>query len=115
MLLDFSGVKDREPLPEGIYELTVIEVDDKAVSSKGSNMVKVTFEEPETKSRIWENFVLQENTMFKIKEFFGALGIDTSAAVDVDWMDLVGSTVTCKVVQDTYEERVNNKIKKYLK
>lgn len=116
MNLDFSGIKDREPLAEGIYEVTVLEVDDNATSSKGSPMVKVTFEEPESKNRIFENFVLQDNTLWKIKEFLEALGLEVpKGALDIDFRDFVGTTVTVKVIQDTYEEKVTNRIKKYLK
>lgn len=111
--LDFSQVEERnfEPLAEGIYNLTIIAAE-QTTSSKGSEMIKVTFEEPETKSRIWENYVIQQNCLWKLKELLDVVGVDTSATIDLDPQDLIGVVVKAKVIQDTYEDKITNRIKK---
>lgn len=115
--LDFSSVEERsfEPLAEGIYNLTIIEAE-QTTSQKGSEMIKVTFEEESTKTRIWENYVLQQNCLWKLKELLDVIGVDTSASIDLDPQDLIGVMVKGKVIQDTYnngsEEKITNRIKK---
>lgn len=115
--LDFSSVEERsfEPLAEGIYNLTIIEAE-QTTSQKGSPMIKVTFEEENTKSRIWENYVIQQNCLWKLKELLDVIGVDTSVSIDLDPQDLIGVMVKGKVIQDTYndgvEDKITNRIKK---
>lgn len=110
--LDFSSVKSVEPLEEGIYELEITKVEEK-VASSGNPMLTVEFTHEDHK--IWENYVLIDKCLFKLKELFDALGIDTSEIVSMDVQDLVGATIKAKVIQDTYDDRILNRIKKILK
>lgn len=110
--LDFSSVKSVEPLEEGIYELEITKVEEK-VASSGNPMLTVEFTHEDRK--IWENYVLIDKCLFKLKELFDALGIDTSEIVSMDVQDLVGATIKAKVIQDTYDDRILNRIKKILK
>lgn len=110
--LDFSSVKSLEPLEEGIYELEITKVEEK-VASSGNPMLTVVFS---TDGRdIWENYVLIDKCLFKLKELFDALGIDTSEIVEMDVQDLIGSSVKAKVIQDEYDNRILNRIAKILK
>ena len=110
--LDFSSVPIREPLAEGIYELVIIDAEETTSKSKGTPMLKVTFEEPESKNRIWENYVLQDNCMWKLKELFDAIGIDTTGEVVFDPQDILGVAIKAKVIQDTYNDAITNRVKK---
>lgn len=110
--LDFTGIPKREPLPEGVYEVVIAAVEETTSKTKGTPMLKVTFDELESKNRIWENYVLQENTLWKLRELLDAIGIDTSGALDFDPEDLVGVTLKAKIIQDEYNGEVTNRIKK---
>lgn len=110
--LDFSAVKSLEPLEEGVYELEITKVEEK-VASSGNPMLTVEFSTDGHK--IWENYVLIDKCLFKLKELFDALGIDTGEIVEMDVQDLVGSSVKAKVIQDEYDNRILNRIAKILK
>ena len=109
--LDFSNVASNEPLEEGMYELDITKVEEKT-SSTGKDMVLVTFKHQETGTAIWENYVLQENCLWKLKELLDAVGFDTTGALELDFEELVGQTVNAKVVQDEYNGQIKNRIKK---
>ena len=112
--LNFSSVPKREPLPEGVYALTVMEAEE-TESSAGNPMIKIKFSEPDTKTVIFENFSLLPQALFKIQGFMEALGYDVSSDMDFDPKDLIGYVVTAKVVQEEYEGTPRNKIKSYVK
>lgn len=111
--LNFSEIPSREPLAEGMYLLDIEAVEEKK-SSTGKDMLLVRFKEPESNTAIFENYVLEANCLWKLQELCDALGIDTS--VDMDSSELIpmlqGSEVKAKVVQDTYNENIVNRIKK---
>lgn len=109
--LDFTSVPKREVLPEGMYVVTVKKVEEK-VSSKGSDMWLVSFEEAESKNYLFENYVLQANCMWKLQELLGAIGYDVDGTLDVEPSELVGAVLNAKVIQDTYDGNIVNRIKK---
>ena len=112
--LDFTSVPKREVLPEGMYVVTVKKVEEK-VSSKGSDMWLVSFEEAESKNYLFENYVLQANCMWKLQELLGAIGYDVDGTLDVEPSELVGAVLNAKVIQDTYDGNIVNRIKKDLR
>lgn len=111
--LDFSSVPSNEPLVEGTYELTISKVEEKQ-SQSGKDMILVTFKHDETGTAIWENYVLQENCLWKLKELFDAVGIDTTGPVDIEWSDLVGQMVMAKVIQEEYNGNMKNRVAKVM-
>lgn len=117
--LDFSSVPSREPLEEGVYLLQISEAEEK-ISSTGNPMISVMFdvlstqdgETVEGQRRLWDNYSLQAQALFKLKELLSALGIDTSAVVDMEVSDLIGQQILAKVVQETYNGELRNRVKK---
>ena len=111
--LDFSSVPSREPLEEGIYTLTIAKVEE-ANSSTGNPMLKVEYDVNgvEGNRKLWDNYVLIDKCMWKLKELFDALGIDTSEIVEMDVTELVGMQVNAKVIQETYNGDIVNRVKK---
>lgn len=67
--LDFSSVPSREPLEEGIYNLTIAKVEE-ANSSTGNPMLKVEYDVNgvEGNRKLWDNYVLIDKCMWKLKE-----------------------------------------------
>lgn len=109
--LDFSNVSTREPLEEGIYEMVIEKVEEK-VSTTGKDMLLVTFKEPESEKLVWENYLFQENCLWKLKELLDAVGLDTSGPIDFEPEDLVGQVVNCTVIQEEYNGSMKNRIRK---
>lgn len=112
--LNFSSVQDREPLNEGIYSMVIDKVEEKT-SKTGKQMLVVQLVEPETKSRIFENFVLQENCLWRLRDLFKAAGYETDQdLVGFDEQELVGLAVNVKVVQEEYNDQIVNRVSKYI-
>ena len=111
--LDFSSVPSREPLEEGVYNLTIAKVEE-ANSSTGNPMLKIEYDVNgvEGNRKLWDNYVLIDKCMWKLKELFDALGIDTSEIVEMDVTELVGMQVNAKVIQETYNGDIVNRVKK---
>lgn len=113
--LDFSSVPSREPLEEGVYHLQIAKVEE-TNSSTGNPMLKVEFNVlgVDGNRKLWDNYVLIDKCLWKVKELFDALGIDTSALVEMDVNELVGMEVQAKVIQETYNGDIMNRVKKIL-
>ena len=109
--LDVSNVQGGKILEEGTYNVTIESVEEKT-SSTGKPMLLVRFREDETKTAIFENYVLQENCLWKLKELLAAAGIECDGVANFDTEDLIGLTFTAKIVQDDYNDSKVNRIKK---
>lgn len=115
--LDFSNVPSRDPLPEGTYPASIAKVEQILSKSSGNPMLKIEFnidDEQFQGRKVWGNYVLTENAMWKVQELFSALGLDTDAIVDMDTDELVGMTCNLKIAQREYEGNIQNEIKKAL-
>ena len=113
--LDFSSVPSREPLDEGVYDLTIAKIEE-TTSSTGNPMLKVEYDvnDVEGNRKLWDNYVLIDKCLWKVKELFDALGIDTSELVEMDVSELLGMQVKAKVIQETYNGDIVNRIKKVM-
>lgn len=113
--LDFSSVPSREPLEEGTYHLQIAKVEEKE-SSTGNPMLSVEYDVlgVDGSRKLWDNYVLIDKCLWKVKELFNALGVDTSAIVEMDVDELVGLEVNAKVIQETYNGDVVNRIKRVM-
>ena len=111
--LDFSSIPSRAPLDEGVYNLRIAKVEE-TTSSTGNPMLKVEYDVlgVEGNRKLWDNYVLIDKCMWKLKELFDALGIDTSEIVEMDVTELVGMQVNAKVIQETYNGDIVNRVKK---
>ena len=112
---DFSNVPSREPLEEGVYHLQIAKVEEKQ-SSTGNPMLAIEYDvrEVEGNRKVWDNYVLIDKCLWKVQELFKALGIDTSAVVEMDVQELVGLEVQAKIIQEPYNDAVQNRIKKIM-
>lgn len=123
-LLDQAGDGTFPLLDPGIYTLEVKDAEFK-VASTGSPMIAVRFQEPEKKITIFENWVLTEKAIFRLKMFLKHTGINPpgdgvepeSKEFD-DFIDsLIGVEVTANVQKEKSkyqgEEREQNVIKNY--
>lgn len=113
--LDFSSVPSREPLDEGVFHLRIAKVEE-TTSSTGNPMLKVEYDvmDVEGNRKLWDNYVLIDKCLWKVKELFDAIGVDTSELVEMDVTELVGMEVNAKVIQETYNGDIVNRIKKVM-
>lgn len=113
--LDFSSVPSREPLDEGVFHLRIAKVEE-TTSSTGNPMLKVEYDvmDVEGSRKLWDNYVLIDKCLWKVKELFDAIGVDTSELVEMDVTELVGMEVNAKVIQETYNGDIVNRIKKVM-
>ena len=113
--LDFSNVPSREPLVEGLYPVRIAKVEEKT-SSSGNPMLSVEFDvlNVDGGRKLWDNYVLIDKCLWKVKEFCDAVGLDTSSVVSFDPQELVGAEVTAQVIQEEYNGDTVNRIKKLL-
>ena len=113
--LDFSSIPSREPLEEGVYLLRIAKVEE-TTSSTGNPMLKVEYDvmDADGNRKLWDNYVLIDKCLWKVKELFDAIGVDTSELVEMDVTELVGMEVNGKVIQETYNGDIVNRIKKVM-
>ncbi len=116
--LDFSAVQSRDPLEPGWYLARIAQIDEKTTTT-GKPMLAVQYEVTATEDgevvpgnrKVFENWVLTSEAMWKIKQVFSALGMPTEAIVDIDTDDLLGQELMLKIIQDTYQGDIRNYIK----
>lgn len=113
--LDFSSVPSREPLEEGVYHLQIAKVEEKT-SSTGNPMLSIEYDVVgvDGNRKLWDNYVLIDKCLWKVKELFDALGIDTAEIVEIDVAELTGLEVQAKVIQEDYNGETVNRVKKIL-
>ena len=113
--LDFSNVPKREPLPEGIYNVVCEAVEEKT-SKTGKPMLVARFQEVDTKTSIFENFLLTPDALWKLQSFCTAIGFDAEGQIDTDDLTaaMLGAEVQVKVVQREYQGNITNNIKSYI-
>lgn len=111
--LNFSAIPSRDPLADGVYTM-VIEAAEEKVSSTNKPMILVRFKEEKSGVAVFENYVLTDNCLWKLKELLDALGVDTADSMDsADLCAMLpGQMIKCKVVQETYNDNIVNRIKK---
>lgn len=116
MTLDLRNVAGFTPLDTGIYTLVIMQAEETVAKSSGNPMLKLTMQEPATKKRIWDNIVLTEVSAWKQKEFFDAIGFDTTDIVSLDDVNnIIGLEVTAEVaIRKDNQDRDQNYIKAYL-
>lgn len=112
MNLDFSNVQSNNILlEEGMYNVTIEAVEEKT-SSTGNPMLQIRFREETTQAAIFDNYVLKENCLWKLKELLTAAGIECGGNVEFDTDELVGLVFKAKIVQEDYNDSKVNRIKK---
>lgn len=115
MNLDFSSVPSREPIPEGVYEVQIAKVEETKSKTSNNPMLKVEFtvlDEPYNGRKVWANYVLTADALWKVKELFASLGLDSDGIVEMDTADLIGLTCKAKIAQREYNGDIQNEIKK---
>jgi hypothetical protein len=97
-----------DPLPEGRYIVTVDKAELTTTKDSGNPMIKVTLKilEGEFKNRLaWDNFVLVEKSLWKLKGFLEAINSKIAESTNVTEQDIANAMVGAKV-SVYFEQRV---------
>lgn len=117
---DSSGNSSFELLPDGTYDIEVVEADERT-SQKGNEMIALTIQathpNKEYPVRIWDYLVSVPGAVFKIEQFCSAAGLtDKFKAGRLLSDDCVGKKLRAKIEieagRDNYPDR--NSIKEYV-
>lgn len=113
--LDFTGVENFQKASEGEHIAKIISAEE-TVASTGSDMIKITFEvtSGEDKgSRVYENYVLLEASLWKLKALLNALGVKAEGKVVIDLDKLIGKICIIEVVHEEYNGTIRAKVADY--
>lgn len=124
--LNFSGVetKDFDALPNGRYEALIHDIEETNVKNgknAGAPMWAVQFAingGDHDNRRVFRNYTLIPESLWAVKQFLIALGVDPEALnseVTIDSQTLVGHQCQIIVRQRTYEGQIQNDVKQVMK
>jgi len=116
-VIDLSSVDSLEALPDGRYSVIVSEVEERISDTSQQPYLAWTFEvvAGEYKGRkLWNNTSLQPHALWKLKETFEALGMDTTKKITFVEKNLCG--LRCDVIlgQREWEGQTRNEVKQVL-
>lgn len=122
--VDLSNVASREPLPVGKYECIVESIKyglSKASQQPTLNWVFSVAEGEHEGRKVFANTSLQEQALFKLKDFLEGFGIESGEEVDIEWDEdtsevvepnLIGVAVLIDLgIGEPYNGKRNNDIK----
>lgn len=114
---DMSNVPDQfELLPEAEYEVVLMNYTDQKTKDN-SDLINVEFEITEGDFRgrkLWDNFVIKENALWRLKMFLKALDLPHKGQINFDSDDWINKPLKVKVYHDEYNGKKRSKISDYL-
>ena len=110
--IDFSGVESFQRAPEGTHTVKVVEMEETTFQS-GNEGFKVAFEIMKGAgkgARVYENFPLAENSLWKLKSLLEAVRIKADGRIMLDTNKVVGKTLEIDVYHEEYEGRMRTRL-----
>lgn len=116
--LDFTGVQAYKKCEEGIHTVKLVSIDE-GTSQAGDDMLKATFEVISNNSskgaRVFDNFVLTDKALWKLKMCLTAMGIKCEGKIALDLEKLIGKTVDVDIAHEEYNGQKRARIMEYSK
>lgn len=110
--IDFSGVETFQRAPEGTHTAKVVEMEE-ATFQSGNEGFKVAFEITKGAgkgARVYENFPLAENSLWKLKSLLEAVKIKADGRIMLDTNKVVGKILEIDVYHEEYEGRTRARL-----
>lgn len=110
--IDFSGIESFQRAPEGTHTVKVVEMEETTFQS-GNEGFKVAFEIMKGAgkgARVYENFPLAENSLWKLKSLLEAVRIKADGRIMLDTNKVVGKTLEIDVYHEEYEGRMRARL-----
>ena len=116
--LDFTNVQSYKRCEEGIHTVKLIQIDE-GTSQAGDDMLKATFEVISAGNskgaRVFDNFVLTDKALWKLKMCLQGMGIKCDGKIALDPDKLIGKTVDVDIAHEEYNGQKRARIMEYSK
>jgi hypothetical protein len=113
--VDFTGVENYTRCEEGQHIAKLVKIEEKETQA-GDDMMVATFEVTRGESkgaRVFENFVLTEKALWKLKGYLEAVGMKAEGKVVIDFDKLLGKACIIEVAHEEYNGTIRAKINAY--
>ena len=110
--VDFTGVENYVRASEGQHVVKIVAAEMKS-SQGGNDMIVVTFEVTKGSdkgARVFENYPLQDNALWKLKGLLQAIGMKCDGKVQLDLDKLVGKVCLIEVIHEDFEGKTRAKV-----
>lgn len=110
--LDFTGVESFQRPSEGEHVCKIVSAELKQ-SQGGNDMIVVAFEVTKGQdkgARVFENYPLAENALWKLKGMLQAIGMKCDGKVQLDLDKLIGKVCIVSVIDDEYNGQVRSRV-----
>ena len=110
--VDFTGVESFQRPSEGEHVCRIVSAEVKQ-SQGGNDMIVVTFEVTKGQdkgARVYENYPLAENALWKLKGMLQAIGMKCDGKVQLDLDKLIGKICIVSVIDDEYNGQVRSRV-----
>lgn len=115
--VNMTGVETYSKASEGIHTAKVVEILEKN-SQGGDDMLQFAFEiikGDDKGSKVFENFVLTDKALWKLKSFLQAIGMKADGKLVLDLDKLIGKICDIEVFHEEYNGQKRAKISDYYK
>ena len=115
--LDFSGVESYLKCAEGEHVASLKEAELKT-SEAGNDMIACVFEVvagASTGARVFDNFVLTEKALWRLKTYLECLGIKADGKLKLDLSKLIGKKCIIEVAHEEYKGQTRARISDFKK
>lgn len=115
--LDFTGVESFVKCEEGKHLVRLKKIEEKTAST-GSPMLEAQFEVikgSSTGATLYDNFVLTEKALWKLKSYLSVVGMKVDGRVALDLDKLVGKQCMVEVGHEEYNGQTKARINDYKK
>lgn len=110
--LDFTGVESFQRPSAGQHVVKIVSAELKQ-SQGGNDMIVVAFEVTKGQdkgARVYENYPLAENALWKLKGMLQAIGMKCDGKVQIDLDKLIGKICIVEVIDDEYNGQVRSRV-----
>ena len=110
--IDFSGVETFARAPEGVHVAKIATVEETTFQS-GNEGFKVAFEILKGAgkgARVYENFPLADNSLWKLKTLLEAVKIKCDGRIILDTDKLIGKTLEIEVYHEEYDGKMRARL-----
>lgn len=113
--LDFTGVESFTKAEEGQH-IAVIKTIEEKTSAAGNDMLSATFEITRGTSkgaRVYDNFVLGETSLWKLKSYLEAIGMSAKGRIVLDLDAMMNKPCIIEVIHEEYNGSMKARIDGY--
>lgn len=115
--VNWDEIAKAEVIPPGQYATRIDKVTEKMSQNKNQYwFVEFTItEEPLVGRKVFGNFMLDVQSLWKLRQLLEALGWDVSGLADINSDELIGQEVGVVVDNETYEGQLRSRVKSFKK